>query len=183
MQIFVTLCGVALFGAFAIAARVHFVSGAWPWSTRLVSALSVAGAVGFAFLAGTTTLPTSRLWLAAALFAVSGLVFALAIKASRSQVFNGVFSPTQARDIVRSGPFAYIRHPFYTSYLLYWLSCAVLTLHPALLALLVVMAVVYTVAARREEAIFLGSAMARDYAAYQRQAGMFWPRLTLPSPS
>ena len=79
--------------------------------------------------------------------------------------------------VFRSGPYSYIRHPFYTSYLLFWLGCAAATSSPVMLIIFLSLAAIYTIAALGEQRNFSRSALRDEYEAYQKGTGFFWPKL------
>ena len=81
--------------------------------------------------------------------------------------------------LVTSGPYRYVRHPFYTSYLIFWTGLALGTWSLWAVPVLIVMLVLYAVAARSEEGKFSRTEMSADYAAYRARTGMFWPKLWL----
>lgn len=110
------------------------------------------------------------------LCAASLALFWWAIRANRTRPLSFAFSEDEPRHLVSSGPYRWIRHPFYSAYLLAWLAAPVATLQPLLLVPLLVMAAIYVSAARIEERKFEGSALAAAYARYRATTGMFWPR-------
>ncbi|MNC97641.1 hypothetical protein D3C83_153610 [compost metagenome] len=71
-----------------------------------------------------------------------------------------------------------MRHPFYASYLLYWLAGAVAIREAWLVPAFAVIVVLYVLAARTEERKFARSAVCDAYDAYRRKTGMFVPRLS-----
>ena len=77
----------------------------------------------------------------------------------------------------RSGPYAYVRNPFYLSYLLAEISTVVMW--PGVLgALVVALAVAYFQwLARFEERKFADSPVAAEYAEYAASTGRLLPRL------
>jgi len=82
----------------------------------------------------------------------------------------------QYREIVLSGPYALVRHPMYSAFLLYDLSYWVLLEEPALAALWLLELVLLGWRARREESTLLGgSVVYRDYA--ERVRGRLIPAL------
>ena len=88
------------------------------------------------------------------------------------------FSEKPPCSLVTRGPYALIRHPFYTSYMLAWLAgaCAAANLYVMLTALW--MFVFYYRAAVTEEARMLASGVfGAGYDQYRRRTGMFLPRL------
>jgi protein-S-isoprenylcysteine O-methyltransferase Ste14 len=174
MQAMVLAEAIIIFAAFVWAARHHFVSKTWAVGTRFVTTLSLIGLFGFVNLMTIGTSPPLALRPAALIFGASAALFFWAIKVSRGVALNRVFVPAAPDTILKTGPYAYVRHPFYTAYLLYWAGCALATWHPAMLCILVVLTVAYVLAARREEAGIMSSALSTDYAAYRRATGMFW---------
>ena len=79
-------------------------------------------------------------------------------------------------ELCEAGPYRYVRHPLYLSYMLAWLAALVALPHWSTAVLLVVNVVVFTVAARSDEATIGTSPLAAAYAEYRGRAGMFWPR-------
>jgi protein-S-isoprenylcysteine O-methyltransferase Ste14 len=75
------------------------------------------------------------------------------------------------------GPYAYVRHPIYASYILAFL--AVLVAMPTLitLAAFVFNAGLFTHAALSDERSLSSATFAADYAQYKKRTGMFLPRL------
>lgn len=79
--------------------------------------------------------------------------------------------------IVTSGPYAFIRHPFYTSFLLGMLGALLHAPHAGLLATLIYSGLALNVTAAREERRLSASAFGAEYAAYRKRTGRFLPRL------
>jgi protein-S-isoprenylcysteine O-methyltransferase Ste14 len=75
------------------------------------------------------------------------------------------------------GPYAYIRHPIYASYIFAFL--AVLVAMPTLItfAVFVFNAVLFTHAALSDERSLASGTFAADYAEYKKRTGMFVPRV------
>lgn len=75
------------------------------------------------------------------------------------------------------GPYAYIRHPIYASYVLAFL--AVLVAMPTLitLAVFVFNAGLFTHAALSDERSLAAGTLATEYAQYKKRTGMFLPRI------
>lgn len=95
----------------------------------------------------------------------------------RGQYFSYVFSNDTPALLWTGGPFAYIRNPFYASYLLAMASVALML--PSLIRLLVfaATALLLTSAARHEERKFANSPLAVEYESYRQRTGRFIPRL------
>jgi protein-S-isoprenylcysteine O-methyltransferase Ste14 len=111
-----------------------------------------------------------------------GIVGALALfewarNSIRGQYFSYVFSNDVPKMVWTRGPFAYIRNPFYASYLLGMASVALMW--PSLVRFLVFAgtALLLTSAARHEERKFAHSPLASEYQAYRQRTGRFLPKV------
>jgi len=168
--------GVALFAAISGAVKLHFAYQAMPKGMLFISVVSAGGAVAFAVLLWLYPQSTTHLLLALGLFALSGTLFVGTLFVTHSLKQKVAFDPDSPTTLVQAGPYKYIRHPFYLSYILFWLGCAVATMHPISLAVLVILAFTYTYAALREEHAFGNSDYAKAYAIYRNSAGFLWPK-------
>jgi protein-S-isoprenylcysteine O-methyltransferase Ste14 len=79
--------------------------------------------------------------------------------------------------LVTWGPYAYIRHPFYTSFLLAFAAAAIAFPHLLTLLALIYGTVALTLAAVREEHRLRLSEFGEDYLVYSSVSGRFFPRL------
>jgi protein-S-isoprenylcysteine O-methyltransferase Ste14 len=80
-------------------------------------------------------------------------------------------------EIVTWGPYASVRHPFYTSFILAFLAAALAFVHVLTAAALAWGIIALSVAARREERRLCGSALGADYRCYMAATGRFIPGL------
>ena len=80
--------------------------------------------------------------------------------------------------VIEEGPYAYIRHPIYASYLLAFLATWVALAKTQALVLFLFNVVLFTHAAITDERNLAQSPLAAKYEAYKRRAGRFFPRLT-----
>lgn len=110
-------------------------------------------------------------------FVGSLLLFEWARRSVRGKFFSYIYSNDTPQFIWTSGPYEYIRNPFYTSYLLSYIGAAMM--FPGATAFVVVgaMIVFFFVAARHEERKFQGSPLAAEYEAYRCRTGRFMPRV------
>jgi len=106
---------------------------------------------------------------------ISLVLFEWARRSVSGRLFSYIFSSDTPQFICMDGPFAYIRNPFYASYLFAMLSTAVMW--PALwrFGLVLAMLVYFTAAAMYEEHKFARSATAAEYAQYKARTGRFLP--------
>jgi protein-S-isoprenylcysteine O-methyltransferase Ste14 len=79
--------------------------------------------------------------------------------------------------VCRAGPYAFIRHPLYTSYMLAFSAMLAAVLSPWTLAIFAINVALFVHAARADERSIAASALADDYARYKQRVGMFLPRL------
>lgn len=181
MKLIVFGAGLANFLAVALAVKLHFVSTARGGGARgkflALSAASVANILVFCREILLRRPDDVLHLMVLAVFAVSAALFAWSIQASRTARLQLIFEPSSPGHILRAGPYRYIRHPFYASYILFWGGCAVATLHPFNIAFEVALIVLLASSARREEKNFETSPLADDYRRYRRTAGQFWPLL------
>jgi len=80
--------------------------------------------------------------------------------------------------LVTWGPYAYVRHPFYSGFLLAFAAAALALPHPATIATLAYSAVAMTVTAMREEDRLKCSEFGDQYVEYMALSGRFFPRLS-----
>ena len=135
----------------AVVVRGHLSSAATPREVRFVIVVSYVGLAAFIYLMLRDEHAISALVAALAIFVASLALFLWAAKTSRSKRLRLAFDPESPRSVVRTGPYRYIRHPFYASYILFWLGCFVATLHPLMLLFLVAFSAINVTAAYREE--------------------------------
>ena len=110
-----------------------------------------------------------------AIYCVSLALFWWTLQTNRRTALSAAFSVDTPQHLVTSGPYRYVRHPFYTSYMLAWTAGAVTTQDTLLVASAVFMAAVYWVAAVIEERKFEDSELSAAYRAYRLRTGRFLP--------
>ncbi len=110
-----------------------------------------------------------------ALWVLSLLTFWSAVRINWRQPLTWAFETDRPHHLVLQGPYHWVRHPFYLSYILFWLAAPVATGDRLLLVPAVTMGFLYWRSAVQEEMKFLNSSLADSYRRYQTHAGMFWP--------
>jgi protein-S-isoprenylcysteine O-methyltransferase Ste14 len=125
--------------------------------------------------------PLAAAALSAAGYLSSIAIFWWAIYANGRQRLAACYSNSLSAHLVTSGPYRWVRHPFYCSYLLAWLSGYIATRDYLVALSVAVIFVFYWVAASREERQFAASPLAEDYRRYRAITGQFFPRLPLPT--
>jgi len=173
----VAALGTICFACFTWGTVCHFVrkagqeNGAW-----VISLLSLSGLA--LFLARTLSGQLSQGWVVACLlFVLSIGLWAWTLVTTRVTPPTLAFTGDEPRFLVSSGPYRWVRHPFYCAYLLFWVGTAMATQGIVGWAFALVIGAVYLAAARYEEGKFARSAYATCYSAYALRTGMFHPRL------
>jgi protein-S-isoprenylcysteine O-methyltransferase Ste14 len=168
-----------VFGAFVWAVRGHFRSAVTPFGMKLVSIVSLAAFVVFLWqiLNATEPLPASATAVAVLLQGAALALFVTAVGASRDTRLTLAFDTDLPTALIRRGPYRLIRHPFYASYILFWVGCAIGVRTLSTSAFALALAGIYLAAAILEERKFDSSALAASYSTYSNEAGLFWPRI------
>lgn len=176
LAVAVTLVSLAALVQHAWAYRGHFASESMPRGAMLLTLVVLAAAAVdlWALWSGPQWPPAMLLGLILQL--ASLWLFWSAISASRAARLLLAFDPGLPRGLVRHGPYRIVRHPFYASYVLFWLGWSIAAWSVWTLPPLVAVLAIYVVAARAEEKKFARSPLAAEYESYRSSAGMFWPR-------
>jgi protein-S-isoprenylcysteine O-methyltransferase Ste14 len=147
-----------------------------PRGASLLTAATVLGTALNVWLAFRHAKPTDiEAALAIVVMVVALAIFAAAIRATRLGGLSLAFSDATPGAVVESGIYGVIRHPFYASYILYWLNWLPLSSFDPLSCLVAVaMIAAYTVAARKEERL-LTSRLGSSYAGLMQRTWRFLP--------
>jgi protein-S-isoprenylcysteine O-methyltransferase Ste14 len=176
LDILLTAMALLVVGSHAVVGKGHFKSKQMPAGANLVSAAVLTSLAVYLLLLWTTHAPAIAQIAGLVLEALSLWLFFRTIAVSREGGLHFAFDVDNPVSLVTAGPYRYVRHPFYTSYLTFWTGFALGTWSAWAIPVLLVIAALYTVAARGEEAKFAATDMAGDYAAYRARTGMFWPK-------
>lgn len=117
------------------------------------------------------------------LFAINGILIAAgAVNVAGLISLRPAFTiMTEARLLVRSGLYRFVRHPLYAAHFVIYFCYTLLHFHPATVALYIVFVAGQTMRARNEERK-LAEAFP-EYDEYRRSTGMFFPRVGRPRTS
>ena len=178
----VSVVGVIVIGQHGWAGKAHFASERMPPGAILIAVAALATGLLFLFLTWAWQQPPIAAAGGLALQLLSLLLFRLAIAASRSAKLKLAFDEANPHGLVTEGPYRYVRHPFYASYLLFWIGWAVALWHPVVMVPLAVIAAIYVRAAVMEEQKFARTPLAASYAEYRMRTGFLWPRLSALTP-
>ena len=176
LDLLVSLVGLGVFGQHVWALRGHFASSTMTGGARAISGGALLAFLVMLLLLWTLDQPIGAQLVGIVIMVASLALFWAAVRASSAARLRFAFDEALPQSLVTIGPYQRIRHPFYSSYLVFWLGWAIATWSPWALLPVAIMATLYTIAARYEENLLSRSEMAPAYAAYRQQAGLFWPK-------
>jgi len=104
-------------------------------------------------------------------------LFDWARRSIRGKFFSYAYCGDQPGFVWTSGPFAWIRNPFYSSYLIAYLSAVILMPDEISAVVFLVMVWLFASAAIYEEGKFAASPLAAEYNEYMRRTGRFFPKV------
>lgn len=156
--------------------RRHFVvHSQTPRGMWILTLLSFAAWTWFGVrLARSGLGPAAGVGIAAMVAAIALFWYAVATTRSRPPAI--AFAQTQPSTFYSRGPYRFVRHPFYVSYLLCWVGTSLVTRGLLSWVVPVLFAVIYFRLAVQEELTFMHSEFAATYKDYQRRVGMFFPK-------
>lgn len=176
LDLVVSAVGLAVFAQHIWALRGHFASTTMASGARIISIGALGSCAIMLILGWSGPQPLLAQLAGIVVMPASLILFWQAVRASRAAQLRYAFDSDLPRQLVTEGPYRYIRHPFYTSYLVFWMGWAIAVWSIWALVPVVVMAALYTSAARYEEKLLGSSEMGPAYATYRQQAGLFWPK-------
>ncbi|MET3924885.1 isoprenylcysteine carboxylmethyltransferase family protein [Devosia sp. 2618] len=176
LDLLVSLVGLGVFAQHVWALRGHFASSHMTNGARAISGGALLSCLIMLALVWTRSQPIGAQIAGIAIMLASLTLFWSAVRASAEARLRFAFDEALPQSLVTIGPYRRIRHPFYASYLVFWLGWALSTWSLWSLLPVILMAVLYTIAARYEEGLLGRSGMAEAYTAYRQQAGLFWPK-------
>ena len=146
---------------------------------KVVSVLSVIGFLAYLYGIWDGAVPDWRVSAAFSLQALACVLFMWTCAATRRTRPEMAFSGSNPTLLFDTGPYRFVRHPFYSSYIMFWLACTLATTSLTVTVIIVLLIISYTAAALQEQSNFLKSAFKPQYEAYLRRTGFFWPKLLL----
>lgn len=120
-------------------------------------------------------IPAWRFIVAALMALFAAGVFRSALAATRDKSLSLAFSRATPPQVVETGPYAYVRHPLYSAYMIFWIGCALLSGNLFVAVAVAVIVVLYVIAARGEERDIMHTDLAAAYGPYRARTGMLVP--------
>jgi len=149
MRLTLFLANVACFASFGWGMLRHFGRGGKP-RAGMMAAAAMGPVFAGIHLAAIATRPLARPGMALVLYVGGAGLFWWAVRATRGCGLGACFQGIVPAVVVRAGPYRWMRHPFYTSYMLVWVAGWVATGWGLLGGIAGIMACVYGAAARGE---------------------------------
>jgi len=177
LDLLVSVIGVGTVGQYVWSMGRHFHSPNKPQGSWVVSTMVISTTLFFLALIWMLDQPVQAQLVGLVVQLASIALFWWAISASKQARLKYVFDAGNPETLVMEGPYRFVRHPFYTSYLMFWTGWGIATWSIWALVPLACMYTMYTRAALDEEKKFSRTAFAETYSEYRKRAGLFWPRL------
>jgi protein-S-isoprenylcysteine O-methyltransferase Ste14 len=177
---FLILLQVVLFYGFIWSALKFFVRKSQKHHIGQLAIKVVGGIQIFVVLGLTIFENTSfeQILISTALFLLSTFYFywTLKLAINNRDHFNFAFSESNPKVLFNSGPYRYIRHPFYFSYIIAWIGSIVITnFNLFVIVASLILIVCYFTAAIQEEREFLLSDKSGEYLEYISKSWRFLP--------
>lgn len=175
LRAILTVSTIIPFLLFASAGLWHFGSGAKP-GTNVVSIASLIGLAAVIYTIWTQ--PEIQLWsvLGVALQALSVFVFGWCIGTSGRRNLSLAGGESRSTRLLTEGPYAVVRHPFYTSYIIFWIGGVAIAFSIFTIASASLLIAIYSYVARREDEV-LAQRFAGEFAQWHDSTGAFIPKL------
>lgn len=177
LDLLVSICSIAMLGQYVWSMRAHFQSQAMSPGAMVISAAVIATALFFLATLWIQSQPGSAKLTGLAVELASSALFWWAIVTSRKARLRFAFAPDDPHSLLTDGPYGHVRHPFYTSYIVFWIGWGIAIWSVWAVVPVAGIAILYVFAALDEEKKFSRTPLAGAYADYRVRAGLFWPRL------
>jgi protein-S-isoprenylcysteine O-methyltransferase Ste14 len=182
-DVLVTLAGLTALALAGWSARGHFYSEKMPFGSMIIAIVILVSVALDIYLFWAEPQPLLPQLLGFLMMVAGVALFFITISASRNARLRMAFDEGDPRGLVQQGPYRYVRHPFYVSYIIFFSGLALATWALIALVPFIVLVVLYVLAARMEERLFAGTEMAGAYEAYRQQTGFFFPKLSSITPA
>ena len=137
----------------------------------LVADNPVVGGAGGRILSRNPALDASAIILTAA-----GIAFAIWARFYLGQNWSSAVSVKVGHELIRTGPYAWVRHPIYSGLLVALLGTALAHATPVGFLALALFAIGFWIKSRMEEQ-FMRKTFGEDYLAYTRETGALIPKI------
>ncbi|MBY3433831.1 isoprenylcysteine carboxylmethyltransferase family protein [Rhizobium laguerreae] len=173
----VTLSGFAIVAMYWWSMKKHFSTAATPREVKVLSVFVVLTAFWFTWSILTATQGAAQTILAWMLQLASAALFVCAIRASKAARLTYVFDGGLPQGLATEGPYRYVRHPFYTSYIAFWSGWALATGTIWSFIPVICLAAFYVRAAGQEERVLMSAPFSQAYREYRDRTGFMLPKI------
>jgi len=177
LDLLVSITSIATVGQYLWSMRAHFQASTMSAGAMVISGVVAVTALFFLAMLWILQQPPAALIVGLAIQLASSALFWWAIFRSRKARLRFAFAEDNPHSLVTDGPFGYVRHPFYTSYIIFWIGWGIATWSIWAVVPVAGIFVIYLIAALDEEKKFSRTDLAGAYEAHRKRAGLFWPRL------
>ena len=176
-DIIASFLGWLLIACQAWSVKYHFNVEKMPAGAKLISALVILSGILLVYLAFNFEQPQAAQVIGILLLISSLALFWRTIAESRKAKLLAAFDENLPHGLLTTGPYRYVRHPFYTSYILHWVGWALAAWNPWSIVPALAMVTTYWVAARDEESKFERTELSQSYRDYRAKTGRFFPKI------
>lgn len=177
MDIIIIIIAAAINGSHIWSVKNHFMVSGMSKQTITLIVLNMISNLALLLITLIVDQPLQAQLLGLGIMLASVGLFWLTIRETRKAKLLAAFDEGLPHGLVITGPYAYVRHPFYTSYIMLWIGWSLSCWHIFAIVPAIFMVVTFWAAARDEEAKFARTEFATAYADYKRHTGRFFPRL------
>lgn len=177
-KFFLLAIEVPLFLGFLLAGIFYFKSTSrnpWILATKVFGLLTILAHWWAAWILGAEDFTPVSLVGLAFLF-LSETLFLWTFLTTRGHRLAFAFDEKKSDFLIQSGPYRWVRHPYYLSYSLAWVGSFLVTMNWLLVVPSALMIGLYLKAIEQEEEAFQSSPVAEEFKKYKSRTGRLLPR-------
>ncbi|MCS4088967.1 isoprenylcysteine carboxylmethyltransferase family protein [Rhizobium sp. BK176] len=173
----VTLSGFAIIAMYTWSMKRHFSTAETPIEVKFLSPFILATSFWFTWTIMTSQQGAGLTTIAWLMQLASAALFVWAIKASKEARLTYIFDGGLPQGLATEGPYRYVRHPFYTSYITFWSAWALATGSVWSFIPVLCLSAFYVRAARQEEKVLMAAPFSKAYQEYRSRTGFMLPKI------
>ena len=169
-----TISSTIPFLLFASAGVWHF-GGGHKSGTGLVSIASLFGLVSILYTIWTNNVNYLWPFPGIALQELSLFLFGWCIGASGKRNLGLALNKNSSKKLITDGPYALVRHPFYTSYIIFWIGSVAVASSIFTICSAIILIAIYIYISRREDKL-LAHVFEDEFPKWYKNTGAFFPK-------
>jgi protein-S-isoprenylcysteine O-methyltransferase Ste14 len=173
----VTVSGFAIVAMYTWSMKRHFSTAETPVEVKILSPFILATAFWFTWTIMTAQQGAGLTIIAWLMQLGSAALFVWAIKASKEARLTYIFDGGLPQGLATEGPYRYVRHPFYTSYIAFWSAWALATGSIWSFIPVICLSAFYVRAAGEEERVLMTAPFSEAYREYRSRTGFMLPKI------